>query len=129
MIIVQKYMCVFGGGIWTFDREDHCQGQSVWDIYTDLHRKGKNNEKMDYYRPNMSVGGVIPTQNYHDTNTTILNSASDSYAPDFWSIPYTDGLSPMKQIEGKYCIISLWSIVELLAVEFQCVFHLLAFYN
>lgn len=65
---------------------------------------------MDYYRPNMNVGGVIPSQSYPDTNTTILNSASDSYASDFWSIPYTDGLSPMKQIEGK-CFSVLFVVV------------------
>lgn len=62
---------------------------------------------MDYYRPNMSGsggggGGVIPSQNFTDTNSMILNSASDSYAPDYWTIPYTDGLSPMKQIEGNF---------------------------
>lgn len=64
---------------------------------------------MDYYRPNMSGsgggGGVIPSQNYADANSMNLNSASDSYAPDYWTIPYTDGLSPMKQIEGNFLLL------------------------
>lgn len=60
---------------------------------------------MDYYRSNIAAGGggggsIIPP-NPNDTNNTILNSASDSYAPNYWNIPYSDGLSPMKQIEGK----------------------------
>lgn len=55
---------------------------------------------MDYYRSNIT-GGLIPSQNNSDSNSNILNPVSDSYAPDYWNIPYTDGLSPMKQIEGK----------------------------
>lgn len=39
--------------------------------------------------------------NANDSNSTILNSASDSYASNYWNVPYSDGLSPMKQIEGK----------------------------
>lgn len=54
---------------------------------------------MDYYRSNIA-GGIVPS-NANDTNNTILNSASDSYASNYWNIPYSDGLSPMKQIEGK----------------------------
>lgn len=52
---------------------------------------------MDYYRSNIA-GGIVPS-NANDTN--ILNSASDSYSSNYWNIPYSDGLSPMKQIEGK----------------------------
>lgn len=54
---------------------------------------------MEYYRPNVT-GGMTQT-NLCDTNNMILNSATDSYASNYWNIPYTDGLSPMKQIEGK----------------------------
>lgn len=54
---------------------------------------------MDYYRSNIA-GGIIPS-NSIETNNSALNSASDSYASNYWNIPYSDGLSPMKQIEGK----------------------------
>lgn len=54
---------------------------------------------MDYYRT--SVAGGIVQPNPIDTGNSILNSASDSYASNYWSVPYTDGLSPMKQIEGR----------------------------
>lgn len=54
---------------------------------------------MDYYRTNIAGGVVQPTT--IDTNNAILNSANDSYASNYWSVPYSDGLSPMKQIEGK----------------------------
>lgn len=54
---------------------------------------------MEYYRTQLT-DGVLPSTS-HDNNNTILNVASDSYAPDYWSIPYTNGLSPMKQIEGR----------------------------
>lgn len=54
---------------------------------------------MDYYRSNIA-GGIVPS-NANDTNSTVLNSASDSYASNYWNVPYSDGLSPMKQIEGK----------------------------
>lgn len=54
---------------------------------------------MDYYRSNIA-GGILPS-NVNDTNSNILNSASDSYASNYWNVPYSDGLSPMKQIEGK----------------------------
>lgn len=58
---------------------------------------------MDYYRSNIAGGGgsIMPS-NANDTNQTILNVASDSYASNYWNIPYSDGLSPMKQIEGKH---------------------------
>lgn len=56
---------------------------------------------MDYYRSNIPGGGGIVPPNSIDTNNSILNSASDSYASNYWNIPYSDGLSPMKQIEGK----------------------------
>lgn len=55
---------------------------------------------MDYYRTN--IAGGVAQHNPIDTNSAILNSASDSYAPNYWNVPYTDGLSPMKQIEGKF---------------------------
>lgn len=51
---------------------------------------------MDYYRPQIASG----PPNTADANT-ILNMASDSYASDYWNIPYSNGLSPMKQIEGN----------------------------
>lgn len=54
---------------------------------------------MEYYRSNIA-GGITPT-NQIDATNTILNSASDSYTSNYWNIPYSDGLSPMKQIEGK----------------------------
>lgn len=54
---------------------------------------------MDYYRPHVAAGPSTLSNN--DTNN-ILNMASDSYAPDYWNIPYSNGLSPMKQIEGKF---------------------------
>lgn len=56
---------------------------------------------MDYFRSNIAGGGGIIPPNANDTNQTILNAASDSYASTYWNIPYSDGLSPMKQIEGK----------------------------
>lgn len=52
---------------------------------------------MDYYRPH-TTGGVVQSNNI---DNSLLNMASDSYASDFWNVPYNDGLSPMKQIEGK----------------------------
>lgn len=55
---------------------------------------------MEYYRSN-SIGGMPPTHTT-DVNNSILNSASDAYASNYWNIPYTDGLSPMKQIEGAF---------------------------
>lgn len=55
--------------------------------------------KMEYYRTN--IAGGIAQHNSIDTNNIILNSATDSYASTYWNIPYTDGLSPMKQIEGR----------------------------
>lgn len=55
---------------------------------------------MDYYRTNIA-GGVVQTSPV-EANNAILNSASDSYASNYWSVPYTDGLSPMKQIEGQF---------------------------
>ncbi|XP_031638292.1 T-box transcription factor TBX10 [Contarinia nasturtii] len=54
---------------------------------------------MEYYRPNITGGMTQP--NLCDTNNMILNSATDSYSSNYWNhIPYTDGLSPMKQIEA-----------------------------
>lgn len=55
--------------------------------------------KMEYYRSN--IAGAIAQHNPIDTNNIVLNSATDSYASTYWNIPYTDGLSPMKQIEGR----------------------------
>lgn len=55
---------------------------------------------MEYYRSN-SIGGMPPT-NTTDVTNSIINSASDAYASNYWNIPYTDGLSPMKQIEGAF---------------------------
>lgn len=61
---------------------------------------------MDYYRPNIG-GGIIPS-NPADVSNHLLNSASDSYASNYWNVPYSDGLSPMKQIEGK--VIDNWEL-------------------
>lgn len=59
---------------------------------------------MDYYRPH-ATGGVVHPNNIDHTNNNnnnnFLNMASDSYASDFWTIPYSEGMSPMKQIEGN----------------------------
>lgn len=68
---------------------------------------------MDYYRTNIA-GGVVQTSPV-EVNNAILNSASDSYASNYWSVPYTDGLSPMKQIEGQFLSrgIHFFSIVQL----------------
>lgn len=57
---------------------------------------------MDYYRPH-AAGGIVQSNNIDHTNNNnnFLNMASDSYASDFWTIPYSEGMSPMKQIEGK----------------------------
>lgn len=57
---------------------------------------------MEYYRSNITGG--VASQHLMDTNSAILNTASDSYAPNYWNISYADGLSPMKQIEGKNII-------------------------
>lgn len=55
---------------------------------------------MEYYRSNIAGGIVQPNPT---DGTTILNTANDSFASSYWNIPYTDsGLSPMKQIEGKF---------------------------
>lgn len=54
--------------------------------------------KMDYYRSHESDGALPSTS----ADGNLLNMASDSYAPDYWNIPYSNGLSPMKQIEGKW---------------------------
>lgn len=62
---------------------------------------------MDYYRTNIA-GGVVQT-NPVEAYNTILNSASDSYASNYWSVPYTDGISPMKQIEGQF---SVWESIS-----------------
>lgn len=54
---------------------------------------------MDYYRAQTMTDGIIPSTSSTDSSH-MINIASDSYAPDYWNIPYTNGLSPMKQIEG-----------------------------
>lgn len=62
--------------------------------------------EMEYYRSQLT-DGIIPSTS-SDNNNTILNVASDSYSPDYWNIPYTNGLSPMKQIEGREMKILFW---------------------
>lgn len=57
---------------------------------------GKSIE-MDYYRSQIT-DGILPSTS---AETNMLNIASDSYASDYWNIPYSNGLSPMKQIEGR----------------------------
>lgn len=56
-------------------------------------------QKMEYYRSNIT--GAIASSNPTDISNNLFNSASDSYASNYWNVPYSDGLSPMKQIEGK----------------------------
>lgn len=57
---------------------------------------------MDYYRVQENDGIMPGATSLHIADTAnLLNMASDSYASDYWNIPYTNGLSPMKQIEGK----------------------------
>lgn len=61
-------------------------------------------KKMEYYRTNVVAGagsGIAPLNSNETLNNAVLNVASDSYAPNYWNIPYSDGLSPMKQIEGE----------------------------
>lgn len=56
---------------------------------------------MEYYRSN--VAGGIAQPNLSDACTTV--SVNDSFSTNYWNIPYSDtGLSPMKQIEGKFVI-------------------------
>lgn len=77
---------------------------------------------MDYYRSNITAGGgnILPS-NANDTNQTILNAASDSYASNYWTIPYSDGLSPMKQIEGKHNFQGMFgsSTIKWMKLHFQ----------
>lgn len=50
---------------------------------------------MDYHRVSMTDGMLASENN-------ILNVTNDCfYSPDYWNIPYTNGLTPMKQIEGN----------------------------
>lgn len=64
--------------------------------------------KMDYYRVQDGESTTLQATNLHTADTaSLLNMASDSYAPDYWNIPYSNGLSPMKQIEGECRIISM----------------------
>lgn len=73
---------------------------------------------MDYYRSNIA-GGIVPS-NVNDTNNTVLNAASDSYASNYWNIPYSDGLSPMKQIEGKLVNQSwFWLKIQMTEISIQ----------
>lgn len=63
---------------------------------------------MDYYRVQDGESTTLQATNLHTADTaSLLNMASDSYAPDYWNIPYSNGLSPMKQIEGECRIISM----------------------
>lgn len=60
---------------------------------------------MEYYRSNVA-GGIVP--NHNDANNTLLIPTNESYASSYWNMPYTDnGISPMKQIEGKLKLFSL----------------------
>lgn len=74
--------------------------KGIWKICEQLCKPSNLCENMEYYRSN-SIGGMPPT-NTTDVTNSIINSASDAYASNYWNIPYTDGLSPMKQIEGAF---------------------------
>ncbi|XP_037039117.1 T-box transcription factor TBX10 [Bradysia coprophila] len=53
---------------------------------------------MDYHRVSMADGML---SNHSGTESNILNVTNDCfYSPDYWNIPYTNGLTPMKQIEA-----------------------------
>lgn len=60
---------------------------------------------MEYYRSNIASGGIAQQPDLTDTNNINMNSAIDSYASTYWNIPYTDGVSPMKQIEGLFIML------------------------
>lgn len=54
---------------------------------------------MDYHRSSLSDG--IYSQHLNVTDNNMMNVTNDCfYASDYWNIPYTNGLTPMKQIEG-----------------------------
>lgn len=56
---------------------------------------------MDYHRVSMADGMLANHMNSSSENN-ILNVTNDCfYSPDYWNIPYTNGLTPMKQIEGN----------------------------
>lgn len=55
---------------------------------------------MDYHRVSMADGML---GNHSTPENNILNVTNDCfYSPDYWNIPYTNGLTPMKQIEGNF---------------------------
>lgn len=55
---------------------------------------------MDYHRVSMADGMLT---NHSTSENNILNVTNDCfYSPDYWNIPYTNGLTPMKQIEGNF---------------------------
>ena len=41
-----------------------------------------------------------PSAGGGDGNSMLSITSDCFYAPDYWNIPYTNGLTPMKQIEG-----------------------------
>lgn len=68
---------------------------------------------MDYYRAQTSDETLAPMG--ADNNS--LNIACDSYAPDYWSNTYVNGLSPMKQIEGLCLPIHFTSLKSFAVVQ------------
>lgn len=64
---------------------------------------------IEYHRsPLINDGGLQingNTQiNHHPTEGSLIGLSNDCfYSSDYWNIPYTNGLTPMKQIEGAIC--------------------------
>lgn len=58
---------------------------------------------MDYFRSQDSTNEVPTTtiSNASDVGIMLNVVNQESYNPDYWNVPYTSGLSPMKQIEGS----------------------------
>lgn len=58
---------------------------------------------VEYHRSSaMSDGALTNHSLHHASENTLLNITNDCfYSSDYWNIPYTNGLTPMKQIEGN----------------------------
>lgn len=63
---------------------------------------------IEYHRSPLNDGGLQingNTQiNHHPSEGSLIGLTNDCfYSSDYWNIPYTNGLTPMKQIEGAIC--------------------------